>query len=873
MRSSICAPALALFALPALASAQSLLRAPRFELPADHAFENAGDLDGDGALDAIVRGPDGWYPLLDVAGAKLAGATLPLLDAPTTSALGDVTGDGAPDLLARYNELPSGGASGLRLFVGLGDGGFAPPIDLAGPGLSWNFTLADVNGDGVLDPVSFDTETILGVGYEHTVNAWNLTGPSPQAAPPLLLPTFVGELAAFDRDGDGDMEVAFARANFEPGSDDLYLVDWSASGVPSLTAALEVTTYIGSANSLVAADADGDGDADLIFTQYDTAGDDGYVLENQNGTLLVGPLQDDLGGNAWGTRSVAADWDQDGDDDLIYWDYNSQFDSAYVYLTAAEDLGLTAAAYWSWPGAAIAPDLAAVVDVNGDGWLDVLAGPCVMYGNGLFEPIGAAIATEGCCVGLGSPATDVDGDGDLDLDGHRFVLHNDGTGKGPVLPAFEQFLPNDELLESVWARGDFDGDGFGDLLVEWGVFDQSFPFAQFEFLGTRLLRGQADGTYVDGGIAAPGVALIGQYYESLEGADFDSDGDVDVLGFQGWYPNNGSGQFGAKVNAFVGEPRLIADLDEDGDPDLLCRQTFGNTSTWHFWRNDGSGAFSEAQVFQVLVDMGELPLLFDYDRDGRDDLCFAVSKGVGTGGIHVAFHQGAGAYSAPQLVQSAAAGYERLASGDVNADGWPDLLAMRDTQGSLGTRLDLYLGTSVPESFALESYYGPNSTQLADLDGDGDDDVLSHLVIESLAFDEPSSGSIRQYGFGFGGGPVAPLLGAQGPFQPQSTTAELRISHGIGGAAYFVYWGTSEVALLDVPVVGAGIFIAPIHLIYSGVLGGTPGAEGEGSVAIDKTPWVSAIPGFVVPHQALLLHPGYPTGFALTNALTLSYGF
>ena len=44
-------------------------------------------------------------------------------------------------------------------------------------------------------------------------------------------------------------------------------------------------------------------------------------------------------------------------------------------------------------------------------------------------------------------------------------------------------------------------------------------------------------------------------------------------------------------------------------------------------------------------------------------------------------------------------------------------------------------------------------------------------------------------------------------------------------------------------------------------------------MAIDKTPWTLAIPGLSIPQQALVVHPGYPDGYALTNAVTLGYGF
>ena len=136
--------------------------------------------------------------------------------------------------------------------------------------------------------------------------------------------------------------MALTRASFEPFGDDLFVVQWTPAGNPVLLGSLEVTTSAGSASSLNAADVDGDGDDDLIFTMYDTAGDDAHVIENQGGTFAVGPLIDDIGGNAYASRSWAVDWDGDGDDDLAYFDYSSQFDTGYVYLAEAEGLALEA---------------------------------------------------------------------------------------------------------------------------------------------------------------------------------------------------------------------------------------------------------------------------------------------------------------------------------------------------------------------------------------------------------------------------------------------------------------------------------------------------------------------------------------------------
>ncbi|MEX1023645.1 MAG: VCBS repeat-containing protein [Planctomycetota bacterium] len=841
----------------------------------DENYEALADLDQNGTLDGVVSSASGWHTVLDVGTSPTFGSFIPGLVGQEFNALGDVTGDGLADLVVRYNELPAPGTSGVRVYTGRGDGSFDPPLELPGPNLTWNLVLADVDGDGTHDVVTYDTQTVPGVGTNYQANAWILDGAVPFAAPPQLLPTFAGQLAAVDRDGDGSDEVAFTRAAFEPGGADLYLVEWDASANPSLVQLLEVTTYSGSASSLTAGDVDGDGDDDLVFTQYSPANSDAFVLENVGGSFVTGLLQSGgIGGAPWIGRPHMADWDGDGDDDLMYLDFNFQSKSALIYLGRSEGLTVDFATYWTWPGASEPWGIAGVRDLNGDGHLDLVAGSAVLLGSSVFEPIGKPIVTAGCCAVVTGDAEDVDGDGDLDLfGGSRFVILNDGTGQGPAMDAFDIVLPGTELVDDVLAHGDFDGDGYEDLAVEWGQLDMTFPhFPVFVFLGTRLLRGQADGVFLDGGVAIAGVRVGALYSELRDSADFDGDGNLDVLGFNGWYPGDGAGHFGAKHPGFAGEPRAIADLDGDGDPDLLMRQTSGNLSSWHLHANDGSGNFAEVQSFAVMAPMGEVPLLMDFDRDGRVDLCFATLGGSTTAGLTVAFNQVGGGYAAPVQVLPAE-GFERALAGDVNGDGLTDLVGWKSGPGSLGTRLDLWLATATGGVYELESYFGPRSYSIVDLDGDGDGDLISSLLIEATTFDTPSSGSIRQYGFGYGGGPVAPLLGAKGPFRPGTPAAEMRISHGIGGAFYSVFWGTTEVEILNVPFVGAGVFIAPLNQLFVGVLAGAPGAEGEGSVAIDVTAFTAALPGFTVPLQAALMHPGYPSVFALTNAVTIGFGF
>jgi hypothetical protein len=132
-------------------------------------FENisslaTADLNSDGNVDVVAAntGSGGLSVFLgngDGSFRPASAAPLPSGVTPVAAVVGDLNGDGKPDLLAAYIYPPPDGVSfspppgGIRILLGNGDGTFSPAGDTAFAGSVMSAGLADLNGDGILDAV------------------------------------------------------------------------------------------------------------------------------------------------------------------------------------------------------------------------------------------------------------------------------------------------------------------------------------------------------------------------------------------------------------------------------------------------------------------------------------------------------------------------------------------------------------------------------------------------------------------------------------------------------------------------------------------------------------------------------------------------
>jgi hypothetical protein len=364
--------------------------------------------------------------------------------------------DGAP--------LPSATVAGPAASAGGGD----LFVEVAIPhtvGSSMDSQAFDADGDGDLDLLiakEIQPNVLLlndGTGRLTVAPAGTLPGGSWDSE----------DVAVADFDRDGDLDAAIAAE--EDRMSELYLND----GHGVFTAANDRLPARGVAQSVIAADVDADGDADLLFGNH---GQNFLFINNGVGRFTDGtrqrlPAVSDL------TQDLeAGDVDGDGDLDLVVGNVDDNRlllnDGRGFFADAPERLPLRAAIEETREA-----DLA---DVDGDGDLDLyfanlsfVAGAdpqdrlLINDGRGWFTDETAARIGKESRYTLDAEFTDVDRDGDLDLvtanlnDSKPYrVSLNDGTGvfKDATTSVFPSGLNGQGIDAEV---ADFNGDGRLDI--------------------------------------------------------------------------------------------------------------------------------------------------------------------------------------------------------------------------------------------------------------------------------------------------------------------------------------------------------------------------------------------------------------------------
>ncbi|MEZ6017625.1 MAG: VCBS repeat-containing protein, partial [Planctomycetota bacterium] len=269
--------------------------------------------------------------------------------------------------------------------------------------------------------------------------------------------------------------------------------------------------------------------------------------------------------------------------------------------------------------------------------------------------------------------------------------------------------------------GDVDGDGDTDVVVANAA---SQALVWFE-----SRAGQPSVQHVLEA-NAPGVL-------ALELADIDGDGDLDVLAcwFEtlAWLENLGAGASFARrpiPQPFQAAPEtgvhaLLRDLDGDGDQDLVLSTT-GNTGGYlrslHAYRFDPTG-YARVATLVGAQDLGR-PTFADLDGDGDMDVVAPSASFTPA----VWFRNDTAVGGPIALVPTGDTPFARFPlPTDFDGDGQVDLILVQSNyvawSRNLGGGAFSGLTTLVPPALQPGSSF-INQGELADLDGDGDDDLV-----------------------------------------------------------------------------------------------------------------------------------------------------
>lgn len=284
-----------------------------------------------------------------------------------------------------------------------------------------------------------------------------------------------------------------------------------------------------------------------------------------------------------------------------------------------------------------------------------------------------------------------------------------------------------EIYAPSSAAGDIDGDGDIDLF-------QSGIAPRRE---SGLFRNDGNGNFEE--VTAtlfPRASSSAAIFE-----DLDNDGDLDLFfsgdgagigEFSHVYLNDGQGVFTLLDNpdlpAFTDSGAAVADVDQDGDPDLLLiGQGAVGTLISDIFLNDGDGIFTPAGSEAFTPIQFGRAVFFDLEGDEDPDLIISGERQDGMGSTTIYLNDGDGNYSPTNSSALLQIGAADVDTADIDQDGDIDLL-ISGANVEFMARTILYLNDGSGQFSELttanlqQTFAGSNAIE--DMDNDGDLDIL-----------------------------------------------------------------------------------------------------------------------------------------------------
>ncbi|WP_425237271.1 FG-GAP-like repeat-containing protein [Ulvibacterium sp.] len=709
------------------------------------------DLDGDGDLDVLAAHEQSiggaWY---ENDGNGNFGA-LQSIDFGNGSLrdiiTADLDGDGNLDVLALANS-----DTRISLYLNDGSGTFTKGIGLRANPLFEDFTVGDLDGDGDPDILAASPGKLTWHSNE------GLTFSGTQRVPTIFgteriidgLLTETGAVAIADLDGDGDLDALVTTFD--------KIAWYENDGHGNFGTSQTITLSADGAEDMIVADMDGNGHLDVISTY---SNDNQIAWYPNYGNANFSGHGNLITADAEGGASIVTIADLDGDGDLdvlstsisnnssIFWyenDGRGNFDGQQTITTEA--LGTLSVS---------------TGDLDGDGDLDVLSahsdnGTIAWYENAASSLTVIATGPAANAISVDNAATlsltfseTVDG-ATLSADNIK-ISGNYGRPMGFGTPSVNanttvfdpdrDFLPGEVITATLTTDV---ASSTGNLLAS--PFTYQFIAGVNPDSPGEFPNGQ--NTIFEGGRSLP--------RNDVTVADLDGDGDLDVIANHAprgsigsaWYENDGSGNLGDPQSIDLGIQSFTgittADLDGDGNLEVLAATTFDAQIAWYL--NDGSKNFTEGKPItfslERLDDRVKDFTIGDLDGDGDLDILSASSNKIAwhpNDGLTFGVARNPLIFGAERIISTAAVGVSGVAVADLDGDGDLDALAASANDNRIAWYPNDGSGNFGTQRTITTAAAGALDVIVADLDSDGDLDVISASANDNRIAWHPNDGS------------------------------------------------------------------------------------------------------------------------------------
>lgn len=279
------------------------------------------------------------------------------------------------------------------------------------------------------------------------------------------------------------------------------------------------------------------------------------------------------------------------------------------------------------------------------------------------------------------------------------------------------------------ALGDINGDGIQDMVTTGSTGVTGFA---------TIRLGNGDGTFGTSTTLNPSATEL----RAVALNDVNNDGILDLIasgttvggGVTAIWIGNGNGTFGASTTSLseIGGSTYsvrIADVNGDGNQDIVTAGTTGAAGVMSVRLGSGSGTFGSVTSF--LIGSNAIADFQVGDLNGDGILDIATVEGIRNGNNIIRLGNGDGSFGSQASFASGFTYGTALELADINNDGILDLL----TSGVNGSGyVNAQIGSGTGTFGAITSYAQGNITNgitLGDVNGDGNLDLISSGMLVS----------------------------------------------------------------------------------------------------------------------------------------------